>query len=75
MILAGTMVSVHLSASAYGGGFGEIAADNGSFYVYSDRECYRDGTSPELGLRVWFEADSELGGYARWISRHPRHLS
>lgn len=69
--IAGAIISVHGSASRYGGAYGEILADDGEYYLYSSAECYRDGTEPVVGLRVSFARDTVIGSkVARNISRH-----
>jgi hypothetical protein len=69
--LHGVITAVHMAdEDDPRGGYGTIEGDDGRRYVYQAGVFYRDGTSPEMGLRVWFDATGEPGIYATKISRH-----
>jgi hypothetical protein len=67
MRIKGTILSEHPIQSGYGS-YGELVADDGRAYVWSNREVYRDGTEMHTGKKVYFEADPHHS-YARNISK------
>lgn len=64
----GEIVSVHPSGSQFGGYFGEIRSDEGRFFVFSERETFRQGVDLSVvGTRVFFDP-CESHTYARNVS-------
>lgn len=61
--LSGVVESLSLSASKYGGSFGEIQGDDGKMYVWSAGHVFRNGSHPAVGVRVTFKVIGH-GSYA-----------
>jgi hypothetical protein len=55
MRLTGVVETLHESPYRYGGSYGAIKCEDGSVYVWSSGNVFRDMTSMLVGQRVSFE--------------------